>query len=97
MSLLSIKSRLKAIEDKVFFEDKDKWRLNIIDIFYKGTDEDINNNKKYYFKYKDTDYVYDNIDDFYKEHNVYPQKDINPLIVEVIDNSHLEKYLYMES
>jgi hypothetical protein len=97
MSLLSIKSRLKAIEDKVFFEDKDKWRLNIIDIFYKGTDEDINNNKKYHLNYNNKELVYDNIDDFYNEYKVYPKKDINPVIIEIIDNSHLERYMYMEN
>ena len=36
------------------------------------------------------------MEDFYKEYNVYPKKDINPLIIEVVDNRHLEKYLYMD-
>ena len=38
--------------------------------------------------------VYDNVEDFYKEYNVYSKKDINPQIIEVVDNSHLEKVLY---
>lgn len=97
MSLLSIKSRLKTIENIVFYEDKDKWRQNIITIFYKGKNEDINNNKKYYLNYDNKELVYDDIQDFYKEYNLKPKKDINPFIIEIVDNSHLEQYMYMEN
>lgn len=94
MNILQLQNRLKKIEDIVFYEDKDKWRLNIVYIAHKGTDEDINNNKKYCFKYNDKDLVYDNIEDFYKEYNVYPKKDINPYMFEIVDNRHLESVLY---
>lgn len=97
MSLFTIQRRLKTIENKVFFEDKDKWKNNIITIFYKGTDKDVNNNRKYHFKYNDKELVYDNMEDFYKEYNVYPKKDINPFIIKVIDNSHLERFLYEDN
>ena len=94
MSLTSIQKRLKSIESRAFLKDKDKWRLNIIDILHKGTDDDINNNKKYYLNYGNKELVYDNIQDFYKEYNVYPNKDINPIIIEIVDNKHLEQVLW---
>lgn len=95
MSLLSVKNKVDMLHSKVFYVDKDKWRLNWITIFYSGEDNDINNNKKYRLEYEGKKLIYDNIEDFYKEYNVYPKKDINPQIIEVVDNSHLEKYLYM--
>ena len=94
MSVTSIQSRLKRLEDIVFYDDKDKWRLNTIKIEYKGKSDDINNNKKYYLKYQDKDLIYDNIEDFYKEYNIYPKKDINPIIINVVDNSYLESFMY---
>ena len=95
MSLLSIKNKVDMLHNKVFYVDKDKWRLNWITILYSGEDNDINNNKKYRLEYEGKKLVYDNIEDFYKEYNVYPKKDINPQIIEVVDNSYLEKYLYL--
>lgn len=95
MSLLSIKNKVDMLHNKVFYVDKDKWRLNWITILYSGEDNDINNNKKYRLEYEGKKLVYDNIEDFYKEYNVYPKKDINPQIIEVADNSYLEKYLYL--
>ena len=95
MSLLSVKNKVDMLHSKVFYVDKDKWRLNWIPIFYSGEDNDINNNKKYRLEYEGKKLIYDNIEDFYKEYNVYPKKDINPQIIEIVDNSHLEKYLYM--
>lgn len=95
MSLLSVKNKVNMLHNKVFYVDKDKWRLNRISIFYSGEDNDINNNKKYRLEYEGKKLIYDNIEDFYKEYNVYPKKDINPQIIEIADNSHLEKYLYM--
>lgn len=94
MSLLSIKNKVDKIHSQVFYVDKDKWRLNWIRIFYSGEDNDINNNKKYRLEYEGKKLVYDNIEDFYKEYNVYPKKDINPQIIEIVDNSHLEKVLW---
>lgn len=91
MSLIGIQSRLKNIEGKLFL---DKWRQNTLWIQYKGTDDDINHNKQYHFKYKDKELIYDNMQDFYNEYNVYPNKDINPIIITVVDNSHLESVLY---
>ena len=95
MSLLSIKNKVDMLHNKVFYVDKDKWRLNWITILYSGEDNDINNNKKYRLEYEGKKLVYDNIEDFYKEYNGYPKKDINPQIIEVVDNSYLEKYLYL--
>lgn len=95
MSLLNIKNKVDMLHNKVFYVDKDKWRLNWITILYSGEDNDINNNKKYRLEYEGKKLVYDNIEDFYKEYNVYPKKDINPQIIEVVDNSYLEKYLYL--
>ena len=95
MSLSSVKNKVNMLHNKVFYVDKDKWRLNRISIFYSGKDNDINNNKKYRLEYEGKKLIYDNIEDFYKEYNVYPKKDINPQIIEIVDNSHLEKYLYM--
>ena len=95
MSLLNIKNKVDMLHNKVFYIDKDKWRLNWITILYSGEDNDINNNKKYRLEYEGKKLVYDNIEDFYKEYNVYPKKDINPQIIEVVDNSYLEKYLYL--
>lgn len=94
MSILTLKQRLKKIEDIVFYEDKDKWRLNVVYVVYKGTDEDINHNKKYHLNYKGKDLIYDDIQDFYKDYNVYPNKDINPYIFEIVDNRDLESVLY---
>ena len=95
MSLLNIKNKVDMLHNKVFYIDKDKRRLNWITILYSGEDNDINNNKKYRLEYEGKKLVYDNIEDFYKEYNVYPKKDINPQIIEVVDNSYLEKYLYL--
>ena len=94
MSILSIKNRVKKIEDIVFYEDKDKWRLNWVFIYYRGNWDSVNDNKQYHLEYEGKELIYDNIDDFYKEYNVYPKKDINPQIIEVVDNSHLEKFMY---
>lgn len=91
MSLIGIQSRLKNIEGKLFL---DKWRQNTLWIQYRGADDDINHNKQYHFKYKNKELIYDNMQDFYNEYNVYPNKDINPIIIEVVDNSHLESVLY---
>ena len=84
MSLIGIQSRLKNIEGKLFL---DKWRQNTLWIQYKGTDDDINHNKQYH----QSSYIEL---DFYNEYNVYPNKDINPIIITVVDNSHLESVLY---
>lgn len=104
----NVGKRINDLENKVILANKDKWRQNILWIVYKGTDNDINNNKKYHIDTKylkwykpniniaDTELIYDNLEDFYKEYNLYPNKDINPQIIEIVDNSHLEKYLYME-
>lgn len=94
MSIANIQSRLKRIEDIVFYEDKDKWRLNHIYIQHRGTMDNINQDKKYWLEYEGKELVYDNIEDFYKEYNIYPKKDINPQIIEVVDNSHLERFMY---
>lgn len=94
MSLLSIKNKVNKIHSQLFYVDKDKWRLNLIHVFYSGEDNDINNNKKYRLEYEGKKLVYDNIEDFYKEYNIYPKKDINPQIIEIVDNSHLEKVLW---
>lgn len=96
MGLINIKSRIKKIEDIIYYVDKDKWKFNIISIFYKGTEEDINNNKRYYLNYNDKDLIYDKVEDFYNEYKVYPKKDINPVIIEIIDNNYLEKYFNEE-
>jgi len=91
---VNIQSRLKKIQDIVFYEDKYKWVSNIVYIQHRGTMDNVNDNKRYWINYKDKELVYDNVEDFYKEYNVYPKKDINPQIIEVVDNSHLEKVLY---
>ena len=46
MSLLSIKNKVDMLHNKVFYVDKDKWRLNLITILYSGEDNDINDTKK---------------------------------------------------
>lgn len=97
MSTLTIKNRLKKIENIIYYEDKDKWRLNLVCIQYMGNIENINANKKYHLEYKGKKLIYDNLDNFYKEYNIYPKKDINPQILEIVDNSHLEKVLYISN
>ena len=104
----NIGKRINDLEDKIILANKDKWRQNLLWIIYKGTDNDINNNKKYYIdtkylkRYKpniniaDTELIYDKVEDFYKDYNLYPKKDINSIIIEVVDNSHLEKAMYEE-
>lgn len=92
MSISNIQSRVKKIQNIIFSENNDKWRLSPIYIEYM----DIKNNqdKKYCINYKGKKLIYDNIDDFYKEYNLYPYKNIIPVILDVIDNSYLEKTLY---
>lgn len=97
MSLLSVKNKVDRINKQIYNKNKDKWRLNLITILYSGEDNDINNNKKYRLEYEGKKLVYDNLEDFYKEYNKYPNRDINPQIIEIIDNSYLEKYLYLAS
>lgn len=92
MSLIDIQKRVKRLENIAF--SSDKWRLKLICIQYRGNLDDVNTNKTYWFNYKGKDLNYDNLDYFYNEYNVYPNKDINPQIIEIIDNSHLEKTLY---
>ncbi len=94
MSLSNIQRRLKSIEGKAFYQSKDKWKLKVINILHKGTDDDINNNKRYYLNYGNKELVYDDIQDFYKEYNIYPNKDINPIIIDIVDNKHLEQVLW---
>lgn len=91
---VGILSRLKNIENLVLCKDTDKWRYNTVYIEYRGTDEDINNNKKYYLDYDNKKLVYDDIQDFYNEYDLKPKQDINPIIIEIVDNSYLERYLY---
>ena len=94
MSLESINNRLKKIESALFNQNNNKWRLNLIFIEHRGNLDNVDEDRKYHLNYEGKELIYDNVEDFYKEYNVYPQKDINPQIVEVIDNSHLEKVLY---
>lgn len=94
MSILTLKNRVKKIEDIVFYEDKSKWVQNIIYIQYRGNWDNVNDNKKYHLEYMGKELVYDNIEDFYQEYNVYPKKDINPQIIDIVDNSYLESVLY---
>lgn len=94
MSIASIQSRLKKIEDIVFYDDKSKWVKNLIYIEHRGNIDNINQNQKYWLNYKNKDLVYDNVETFYKEYNVYPRKDINPIIIDIVDNSYLDKVLY---
>ena len=94
MGINNIQSRLNKIETITTQKYSNKWRLNKLYIFYMGNDDDINNNKKYHFTYKGKKLIYDNMEDFYNDYNVYPKKDINPIIDEVVDNSYLKKVLY---
>ena len=59
--------------------------------------------RNYYKKYRDAnkDKINEyqrqyraNNKDKVKEYNIYPKKDINPQIIEVVDNSHLERFMY---
>lgn len=95
MNITRVKNRVKEIEDRVFYEDRHKWIDNWITIYYAGEDNDLNNNRKYRLEYEGKKLVYDKIEDFYKEYNVYPKRDINPHFITIVDNSHLEKYMYM--
>lgn len=35
--------------------------------------------------------IYNDIEEFYKDYDLYPQKDIRPLILEVVDSSNREQ------
>ncbi len=94
MSIASIQSRLKRLEDIVFYEDKDKWVRNVIYIQHRGTMDNVNQDKKYWIDYQDKELCYEKVEDFYNEYNLKPKKDINPIIIDVVDNSHLERVLY---
>ena len=86
---MRIEQRLKAIEDKIkndIFLQK----------FYRLIQVEPNS-KEYQveetYKGKTKEYIIDNLEDFYKENNT---KDNHILRIDIVDNSHLEKYLYME-
>lgn len=103
----NINKRVYDLEYKFITSNNDKWRLKVLIIIYRGDDTDINN-KKYYIKTSDIkkyrpnikvdaeEVIYNNLDDFYKDYNLYPNKDINPLILNIVDNSNLEKAMINE-
>lgn len=104
----NISKRLNDLEYKIITSKQNDWKLKMLFITYQGTDNDINNNKKYHIdtkylkwykpniKIDDAELIYDNLEDFYKDYNIYPNKNVNVVVYEIVDNSHLEKYLYNE-
>ena len=84
--------QLQALENYILSLNKDKWKKETVSIFVEGTGD----NKTYNIDYDNKHLIYDSIDDFYNEYNIQPYKDINPIIFNIVDNSHLEKVLYSE-
>lgn len=96
--------RLNRIEQILNSKDKNNLLFKLLYIVYENRAEHSNKNKKYYIQtndvlmYKpdadikpDTELVYDNLDDFYKEFNLYPDKDIRLIIFNTIDTTETEK------
>ena len=94
--------RLNKIEQ--ILNDRDRQDLKLLYITLEKREEQSKDNKKYYVKtnniktirpdadIKDnTELVYDNLDDFYKEFNIKPKDNINTIIMDVIDTSETEK------
>lgn len=86
---MRIEQRIKNIEDKI------KNDISLCKFFKLIQVEP--NSKEYQveetYKNHTKEYIIDNLEDFYK---VNDTKDNHILRIDIVDNSHLEKYLYEE-
>lgn len=100
--------RLNKIEQ--ILNDKDKQDKKILFITLENREEHSNDNKKYYIKGNclkiirpdadiedNTELIYDNLDDFYKEFNINPKGNIHIIIMDVIDTTETEKAFWSDT
>ena len=86
---MRIEQRLKAIEDKIKNDISLQKFYRLIQVEPNSKEYQVEET----YKGKTKEYIIDNLEDFYKENDT---KDNHILRIDIVDNSHLEKYLYME-
>lgn len=86
---MRIEQRIKKIEDKIKNDISLRKFFKLIQVEPNSKEYQVEETYKNHTK----EYIIDNLEDFYK---VNDTKDNHILRIEIVDNSHLEKYLYEE-
>ena len=86
---MRIEQRIKKIEDKIKNDISLRKFFKLIQVEPNSKEYQVEETYKNHTK----EYIIDNLEDFYK---VNDTKDNHILKIEIVDNSHLEKYLYEE-
>ena len=86
---MRIEQRIKNIEDKIKNDISLRKFFKLIQVEPNSKEYQVEETYKNHTK----EYIIDNLEDFYK---VNDTKDNHILKIDIVDNSHLEKYLYME-
>ena len=86
---MRIEQRIKNIEDKIKNDISLRKFFKLIQVEPNSKEYQVEETYKNHTK----EYIIDNLEDFYKENDT---KDNHILRIDIVDNSHLEKYLYEE-
>jgi predicted nucleic acid-binding protein len=86
---MRIEQRIKNIEDKIKNDVSLRKFFKLIQVEPNSKEYQVEETYKNHTK----EYIIDNLEDFYK---VNDTKDNHILRIDIVDNSHLEKYLYEE-
>lgn len=86
---MRIEQRIKKIEDKIKNDISLRKFFKLIQVEPNSKEYQVEETYKNHTK----EYIIDNLEDFYK---VNDTKNNHILRIEIVDNSHLEKYLYEE-
>lgn len=86
---MRIEQRIKNIEDKIKNNISLRKFFKLIQVEPNSKEYQVEETYKNHTK----EYIIDNLEDFYKENDT---KDNHILRIDIVDNSHLEKYLYEE-
>lgn len=86
---MRIEQRIKNIEDKIKNDISLRKFFKLIQVEPNSKEYQVEETYKNHTK----EYIIDNLEDFYK---VNDTKDNHILRIDIVDNSHLEKYLYEE-
>jgi len=86
---MRIEQRIKNIEDKIKNDISLRKFFKLIQVEPNSKEYQVEETYKNHTK----EYIIDNLEDFYK---INDTKDNHILRIDIVDNSHLEKYLYEE-
>lgn len=86
---MRIEQRIKKIEDKIKNDISLQKFFKLIQVEPNSKEYQVEET----YKGNTKEYIIDNLEDFYK---VNDTKDNHILRIDIVDNSHLEKYLYEE-